>query len=241
MLHRLEPVLRADLQNFLEITDAIAPFPELHPTLTWFARSPSDATPLGAYLQNRRQLRALLAPANWRLVVMSDTMPSTFDALSELRLRTLCQSTVPMSDVFPAHAAELRGFVVDRVVPCQLFEADEVSQLRARYGADLSLGSLAALPNNEWHVCLVRGRVNSTPWIFAVAHMDPRCFWSEVVERDMLTVGAYAELGFSFAESWLLSDLIGAGVVSAMGGRPPRTSLQVTDGAATPHGDPSRP
>jgi len=241
MLHRLEPVLRADLQNFLEIADAIAPSPELHPTLTWFARSPSDATPLGAYLHNLRQLRTLLAPANWRLVVMSDTMPSTFDALSELRLRTLCRSIVPMSDVFPAYAAELRGIVVDRVVPRQLFRPDEVSQLRVRYGADLSRNAVAALPNNEWHVCLVRGRVHSTPWIFAVAHMDPRCFWSEVVERDLLTVGAYAELGFSFAESWHLSDLIGAGVVSVMGGRPPRTSLQVPDGEAIRQSDASRP
>lgn len=228
MLQRLEPVFRADLAHFMEVMEGVAPTGAVHPPLVWLARSPSDGTPLGAYLHHRyqRPLRALVAPSGRRLVVLSDTLPSTFDALSELRARSHCEPEVPLRLVFPAHAAELQGVFVDRVVPCQLFDATDVQRMRAQYGADLSRGATGALPNNEWHVSLVRGRAFATRWVAVIAHMDPRCFWSEVVERDMLLVGGYAELGFTFAETWHLADLIATGVVSAMYGRPGRTSVQ---------------
>lgn len=40
----------------------------------------------------------------------------------------------------------------------------------------------------------------------------------------MLLVGGYAELGFTFAETWHLADLLETGVVSAMYGRPGRAA-----------------
>lgn len=228
MLHRLEPVFRTDLAPFMEVVEAVAPTGTPHPPLAWLARSPSDSAPLGAYLQPHclRQLRAMVPPSGRRIVVLSDTLPSTFDALQELQLRCACEPSVPLSQVFPAHVAELHGVFIDRVIPCQLFHDWEVAPLRVMYGADLSRGATAALPSAHWHATLVRGRMRGTAWIAVVAHMHPRCFWSEVVERDLLLVGAYAELGFTFAQSWQLAELMEGGVVHAMHGRPGRTSVR---------------